>query len=62
MIARLSNAKSALFAVMACAVLAACASEREPAGQPSFYQSLAAPGAELDANAAQSMISGLPPQ
>ena len=58
MVAALSNAKSALFAVMACAALAACASDREPPGQPSFYQSLAAPGAELDANAAQSMISG----
>jgi uncharacterized protein YkwD len=52
---------AARFAVLgaACAVLAACASDHEPpAGQPSFYRSLAAPGAELDANAAQSMISG----
>jgi len=41
--------------------LAACGgvSEREPpAGEPSFYRSLAAPGAELDATAAVSMISG----
>ncbi len=39
--------------------LAACAADHEPpAGQPSFYRNLAAPGAELDANAAQSMISG----
>jgi uncharacterized protein YkwD len=29
-----------------------------PAGEPSFYRSLAKPGAELDASAAQSMISG----
>ena len=50
--------------------LAACGwfDDREPPpAQPSFYHSLAAPGAELDAAAAQSMISqyrrnnGLPP-
>jgi uncharacterized protein YkwD len=29
-----------------------------PAGQPSFYRSLAQPGVEIDAAAAQSMISG----
>src|SRR5713101_4902064 len=29
-----------------------------PPGQPSFYRSLAQPGAEVDAAAAQSMISG----
>jgi uncharacterized protein YkwD len=41
--------------------LAGCAglSDRDPpAGQPSFYRSLAQPGAQLDAGAAQSMISG----
>jgi uncharacterized protein YkwD len=39
--------------------LAACAGDRDPpAGQPSFYRNLAQPGAELDAAAAQSMISG----
>jgi uncharacterized protein YkwD len=54
---RLPAVRSVLI-VIACATLAACAGDREPAGQPSFYQSLAAPGAELDANAAQSMISG----
>jgi uncharacterized protein YkwD len=48
-----------LIATAMLGVLAACAADREaPSGQPSFYQSLAAPGAELDANAAQSMISG----
>src|SRR6266516_1109059 len=47
-----------------CAVamaLAACTGggDRDPpAGQPSFYQSLARAGAEVDASAAQSMISG----
>jgi uncharacterized protein YkwD len=39
--------------------LAGCASDNNPpAGQPTFYQSLATPDAKLDANAAQSMISG----
>ena len=39
--------------------LAACAADRDPPpGQPSFYRSLAAPGAVLDAAAAASMISG----
>jgi uncharacterized protein YkwD len=37
--------------------LAACA-DNPPPEQPSFYRSLAAHGAELDASAAQSMISG----
>ncbi|HEY4821309.1 MAG TPA: CAP domain-containing protein, partial [Xanthobacteraceae bacterium] len=38
--------------------LAGCAAETPPAGQPSFYRSLAGPAAELDAVAAASMISG----
>ena len=38
--------------------LAACAVEREPPSQPSFYRDLAQPGAQLDADAAASMISG----
>jgi uncharacterized protein YkwD len=54
----LNAARCALIAVMVCAVLG-CASDREaPAGQPSFYRSLAEPGAELDADAAAAMISG----
>jgi uncharacterized protein YkwD len=42
------------------AALAACAlgDHDPPPGQPSFYRSLAQPGAEIDASAAQSMISG----
>ena len=44
-------------AVLALAALGGCMQSLEPA-QPSFYRSLAAPGAELDAGAAQSMISG----
>jgi uncharacterized protein YkwD len=38
-------------------VLAGCAAQELPA-EPSFYRSLAGPNAELDAAAAQSMISG----
>jgi uncharacterized protein YkwD len=48
-------------AVAAAAALAACSGfgDREPpSGQPSFYRSMAQPGAELDTVAAQSMISG----
>jgi uncharacterized protein YkwD len=41
------------------AALSGCASDNPPpAGQPTFYQSLASPDAKLDANTAQSMISG----
>jgi uncharacterized protein YkwD len=39
-------------------VLAGCAAEYQPSGQPSFYANLAQPGAKLDAAAAASMISG----
>src|SRR5262245_37189055 len=40
--------------------LAACASDPGglPTGQPSFYRNRAQPGAELDATAAASMLSG----
>ena len=44
-------------ALFAAALLSACA-DNPPPSQPSFYRSLAQAGAELDANAAQSMISG----
>jgi len=41
------------------AALAGCSSDNNPpAGEPTFYHDLAQPGAELDASAAQSMISG----
>ncbi len=43
--------------VMAALLVAACAGDLGP-GQPSFYRNLAQPGAELDAAAAASMISG----
>jgi len=38
--------------------LAGCTNNAPPSGQPSFYIDLAQPGTVLDANAAQSMISG----
>lgn len=44
-------------ALVAAALLSACA-DNPPPSQPSFYRSLAQAGAELDASAAQSMISG----
>jgi uncharacterized protein YkwD len=40
------------------AILAACTENPPPSGQPSFYIDLSQPGTTLDANAAQSMISG----
>lgn len=40
------------------AALAGCADTYKPPEQPSFYRNLAQPGAELDAAAAASMISG----
>ena len=43
-----------LFALGACALT----DNYEPKGEPSFYRNLAKPGAELDAAAAASMISG----
>jgi uncharacterized protein YkwD len=45
-------------AVMSIAALSGCADNNPPAGQPSFYHDLAQPDAALDADAAQSMISG----
>jgi uncharacterized protein YkwD len=38
--------------------LIGCSDEAKPSGQPSFYKSMAAADAELDAKAAASMISG----
>lgn len=51
--------KTACAVLAAAALLSACAADRDPPpGQPSFYRSMAAAGAELDANVAASMISG----
>jgi uncharacterized protein YkwD len=44
--------------VLAFAWLGGCADSYAPKGEPSFYRNLAQPGAELDAAAAASMISG----
>src|SRR3981189_3675777 len=47
-----------IVAVAALALLCACSSDRElPTGEPSFYRSLAASGAQVDAATAASMIS-----
>lgn len=40
------------------ALAAGCASDYQPSSQPTFYRSMAQPGAQLDAGAAASMISG----
>ncbi len=45
-------------AFLGVAFLAACTGNGPPSGQPSFYIDLSKPGTTLDANAAQSMISG----
>jgi uncharacterized protein YkwD len=47
-----------LLAVLALGVLAGCAADTVPKEEPSFYRDLARPGAQLDAAAAASMISG----
>jgi uncharacterized protein YkwD len=44
--------------VAGAATLVACTGNNIPEGQPSFYQDLAGPAAALDADAAQSMITG----
>jgi uncharacterized protein YkwD len=48
----------ALILGLAIAGLAACAKGELPTGEPSLYRNLAQPGAELDAAAAASMLSG----
>jgi uncharacterized protein YkwD len=48
----------ALILALAVAGLAACAGGELPSGEPSFYRNLAQPGAQLDAAAAASMLSG----
>ena len=54
-VARLLAGACALAAVAGCSGFG----DREPpSGEPSFYRNLAKPGAEFDAAAAQSMISG----
>src|SRR6202046_5543219 len=44
--------------LLCAAPLAGCTDNAPPSGQPSFYIDLSQPGTVLDANAAQSMISG----
>jgi uncharacterized protein YkwD len=47
-----------LLVVMVLGMLAGCAADTVPKAEPSFYRDLAQPGAQLDAAAAASMISG----
>ena len=48
-----------LAVLLAVALLAACAGDRDPpSGDPTFYRSLAETGAQVDAATAASMISG----
>ena len=47
-----------LLAVLALVALSGCAADTVPKAEPSFYRDLAQPGAQLDAAAAASMISG----
>jgi uncharacterized protein YkwD len=55
---RLSAAGVVAGIVLGAAALAACTDSTVPSGQPSFYHDLAHADAVLDANVAQSMISG----
>jgi uncharacterized protein YkwD len=48
----------AFVATMALLALAGCGTNEVPKEEPSFYRNLAQPGAQLDAAAAASMISG----
>jgi uncharacterized protein YkwD len=55
------NAMRAGLSVLAAALVVACAGgDRDPpaSGEPSFYRSMAVSGAQVDASAAASMISG----
>jgi uncharacterized protein YkwD len=55
----LARTGARLAAMAALVLLCACSSERElPTGEPSFYRSMAAAGAQVDAATAASMISG----
>mgnify|MGYP001544582405 CR=1 FL=1 len=47
-----------LVGIMALLALAGCGTNEVPKQEPSFYRNLAQPGAQLDAAAAASMISG----
>jgi uncharacterized protein YkwD len=54
-----ASAAARLAVLFAVALLGACASEPPPpSGEPGMYRSMAAAGAELDAGAAASMLSG----
>ena len=53
------NSVRSLFVILVLGLLAACTGDNSaPKAEPSFYRNLAQPGAQLDAAAAASMISG----
>lgn len=60
MILGVPTALRAGLGVLVLALVAACGSDRDPptSGEPTFYRSMAASGAQVDAAAAASMISG----
>ena len=56
---RLRSVPAVIFAFGFALALAGCGGTPEtPATEPSFYRSMARPGAQVDAEAAASMISG----
>jgi uncharacterized protein YkwD len=60
MIVDIATALRSSACMLVVALVAACTSDRDPpaAGEPTFYRSMAASGAQVDAAAAASMISG----
>jgi uncharacterized protein YkwD len=52
------NSLRMLVLALGAAALAACTADMKPAGEPTFYRSMATPDVQLDASAAASMISG----
>src|SRR5262245_19212408 len=60
MVLGVPNALRACSSVLAAPLVVGCAGDRDPpaSGEPTFYRSMAASGAQVDAAAAASMISG----
>ncbi|MET0633727.1 MAG: CAP domain-containing protein [Xanthobacteraceae bacterium] len=54
----LASHAARLVGMLALALVAGCAADRDPPSEPTFYRSLAEAGGQLDAATAASMISG----